>query len=355
MVSDLLANGGAERCAALLSIFFEQHNCKVHHVIVIDKIEYQYAGEVFNMGKLKNKSNGLLNRISRFIAMKRFFNSKKFDIIIDFRVKRYQIQEYIIAKYIYNSTLIVTIHNFMTEIYFPKNKLLANSIYKKAKLITVSNLITNKVLNKFEYKNVQTIYNPIDENLFLEKANENLNIDFEFILAIGRLTDIKQFNVIIECYNNSTLKSKNIKLIILGDGENRNSLQQLINELNLKEEVLLLGFKENPYKYMKQAKFLVLCSKFEGFPMVLIESLTCGTPLVSYNCPSGPSEIIKQNENGILVENQNKVAMTEALNEMISNKELYLHCKQNAKSSVERFSLENIGNQWLQLFKELKK
>jgi len=69
---------------------------------------------------------------------------------------------------------------------------------------------------------------------------------------------------------------------------------------------------------------------------------------------SGPNEIITQNENGILVENQNKIEMTNAMNKMISNKELYLHCKQNAKSSVERFSFENIGNQWLQLFNELK-
>ena len=349
MVSDHLANGGAERCAALLSVYFEQHNCKVHHIVVVDKVEYEYAGEIFNMGKLKNKSNGLFNRITRFFALKHFFDTNKFDFIIDFRVKRFQIQEFIIAKYIYNSPLIVTIHNFMTELYFPKNKLLANSIYKKAKLIT------NKILAEFDYKNVQTLYNPIDKEYFLEKANEELDIDFEYILAVGRFTDIKQFDVIINCYNDSILKSKNIKLIILGDGEEKKVLNQLVKKLNLINDVLILGFKQNPYKYMKNAKFLVMCSKFEGFPMVLIESLTCGTPLVSYDCPSGPSEIIIPNENGILVENQNKDEMTKAVNEMISNKELYLHCKQNAKSSVERFSLENIGNQWLQLFNELKK
>ena len=167
--------------------------------------------------------------------------------------------------------------------------------------------------------------------------------------------DKKQFDVIINCYNDSILKSKNIKLIILGDGEEKKVLNQLVKKLNLINDVLILGFKQNPYKYMKNAKFLVMCSKFEGFLMVLIESLTCGTPLVSYDCPSGPSEIIIPNENGILVEKQNKDEMTKALNEMISNKELYLHCKQNAKNSVERFSLENIGNQWLQLFNELKK
>ena len=83
--------------------------------------------------------------------------------------------------------------------------------------------------------------------------------------------------------------------------------------------------------------------------------MACETPVISFDCQSGPSEIIINNENGILVENQNKEKMIVAMNEMISNKKLYLHCKNHAKSSVEKFSIENIGNQWLQLFNSLNK
>ena len=131
--------------------------------------------------------------------------------------------------------------------------------------------------------------------------------------------------------------------------------QDLAKSLQQESNVVFLGNVQNPYAYYSQALFTTMTSKYEGFPMVLLESLACETPVVSYDLESGPSEIIINRENGLLVENQNKDEMTKALNEMITNKELYLHCKQNAKSSVERFSLENIGNQWLQLFNELKK
>ena len=86
-----------------------------------------------------------------------------------------------------------------------------------------------------------------------------------------------------------------------------------------------------------------------------MKALGSNIPVIAFNCESEPSEIVINKGNGILVKNQDFNQFKEAMNEMISNKELYLHCKQNAKSSVERFSLENIGKQWLQLFNELRK
>ena len=93
IVSDQLSTGGAERCSALLSVFFEKNNCRVHHVLVVDKIEYEFSGKVLNLGKLKDNSNGFFNKLKRFNVLRKFFSDNQFDFIIDFRVKKHQWQE----------------------------------------------------------------------------------------------------------------------------------------------------------------------------------------------------------------------------------------------------------------------
>ena len=118
----------------------------------------------------------------------------------------------------------------------------------------------------------------------------------------------------------------------------------------------LIDFKgvfHNPFPYYKNAKFYVLCSKNEGLSNAIIESLACETPVVAFDCFSGPREIITNHENGILVENQNFEKLSEAMNLMATDEKLYQHCKANAAKSVEKFSIEIIGKQWLKYLNEI--
>ena len=192
------------------------------------------------------------------------------------------------------------------------------------------------------------ILNPIDILAIEKFSKTSLDIDFQFIIAAGRMTENKQFDLLIKSYAASNLPENSIKLILLGDGENRKKLEVLAFELNLSDKIIFKGQVENPYSYFAKAKFLVLSSLHEGLPMVLLESLACGTPVISFDCLSGPSEIIENEQNGLLVENQNFNQLKEAINFFHENDTLYNYCKQNSKNSIEKFSLENIGNQWLE-------
>ncbi len=349
LIGDTLGEGGAERVQARLSIIFDSKGINVHHVIVRNIVEYKYAGTLFNMGLLKSEKNTLRNRLQRFSALKKYLEKHQFDYIIDFRVKNNFLQEFIIANYIYKSPYVMSIRSFDTNYYFPKNIFIAKQIYKKAfGIVTVSKALEERIRRDYGYKNVSTIYNPIEQ----EEAGLELQLDFQFIIGIGRMkTNIKQFDHLIKAYKKSNSRNHNIKLLLAGDGVYKKELELLVEKVELVDDVIFLGQIDNAKDYLKRAYFTALTSKNEGFPNVLLESLVNSTPVVAYNCESGPNEIIQNNENGLLVKNQDITEFTLAINKMISDKDLYENCKANAKSSIEKFNPEAIARRWFTFLK----
>ena len=346
-----LGIGGGEKVMANLSVFFEKQGIEVHNIIVLDVVDYTFSGKLVNLGTLKNKSNSVFNKLQRFLFLKRYLRENNFDFIIDFRFRIKPFQELLISKFLYKTKTIFTVHSYLIDHYMPNWSFLTRLMYQNCyKMVTITDKSKELIEFKHHLKNVQTIYNPINIEEIKSKYNETTDLNFEFIIGIGQMeTNIKQFDKLIEAYSNSILPNQNIHLVLLGDGVRISMLKALAKQKNIEDKVHFLGYQNNPYKYLRNAKFFVLSSQNEGLPNVILEALACEIPVVSFDCLSGPSEMISHKQNGLLVENQNVEKLTQAINLFVEDQKLYTICKENALQSVSRFSIENIGKQWLDL------
>ena len=253
-----------------------------------------------------------------------------------------------------NQNLVHIVHSSKLDTYLPSRKWVFDLIFKSVKaFICVSNSIKNKVQKTYHTNNVKTIYNTFDfsgSNLTTESTSVP---GFEYLLYFGRLEDkVKNLSLLIDAYKISNLESKGIKLVILGEGSDESKLVKKVETLELKDSIIFFPYMKNPLPFVEKAKFTVLTSRYEGFPMSILESLSVGVPIIAVDCP-GTDEIIEDGFNGLLVENFNPEVLAEAMNSFIFDKEVYQNCKRNSKRSIERFSLETISKDWEALINEM--
>lgn len=163
-------------------------------------------------------------------------------------------------------------------------------------------------------------------------------------LGIGRLEEQKDFATLIGAFHKMH-KQSSARLIIIGEGSLRSSLEKYIKELGLSESVDLPGFTNNPYCYLSNVDALVLSSRFEGLPTVLIEAMACGCPVVSTNCPSGPDEILKRGEFGELVPMGNCRALSEAMISVLDKPV----ASDILKEQAQFYSMDVISRKYLQV------
>lgn len=345
-----LSGGGSDKVMANLSLFFERQGFEVDIIIVLDEVSFPYSGKLVNLGLLKNQTNGLFNKIKRLKALRTYLNQNNFDFIIDFRFRTKIIQELILARFIYNAKTIFTVHSFLIDHYMPNNSVLTRLMYNHCWAnVAITEEMKTLIENKHHLKNVVMIHNPLNHEEIKKKQNEEIDLNFDFIIAVGQYeNEIKQFDKLISSYAKSDLSQKKIHLVIVGNGE-KSKLQKAISESEIQDFVHLIGYQNNPFKYIRKANFLVLSSKNEGFPNVILEALACEIPVVAFDCDFGPRDMISSFENGILVENQNWEKLTEAMNLFASDLDIYQKCKENTLQSIEPFLLEKIGQQWLNL------
>jgi len=223
---------------------------------------------------------------------------------------------------------------------------LKKSVSKIDKLI----VLTQKDKTQWErtHNNIICIPNPNP------LSNQTVaNLDRHRVITVGKLDAQKGYDILINVWALVHQKFPFWKLDIFGVGEWNEMLYNRICELDLSDSVKLCGLTNNVTEEYLKSSIYVMSSRYEGLPMVLIEAMSCGLPLVSFDCEYGPSEIITDAVDGFLVEENNLEKFAAKICLLIENDELRKDMGNMASINVQRYSKDKIMNQWIGLFESL--
>lgn len=196
---------------------------------------------------------------------------------------------------------------------------------------------------------IQCIYNPV-----IWKQNVGrYNRESKTILSAGRLTYQKGFDMLIDVASLFLKKYPDWKWLVMGEGEDRQMLEEKAQKKGLESQLLFPGNVDNIDDYYKDAAMFVMTSRFEGLPMTLLETKSFHLPIVSFDCKTGPKELIKEGVNGYLIPEGNKKEMAEKISELIENEEQRIQFSENAVLDMGRFELDSIMEKWDRLLKAI--
>lgn len=390
LVTISLGKGGAERAVANQSRMFAQMGYRVTTVVLRDPIDYEYSGELLHLGgKNPSPSGGLQARgrryrLRRFWRFYRFLQRDRPQVIIDHRPKKSLIKEWIYRKLIYRSQRVIYVcHSAYSSIYLTHSPgLFRRLLEPNTTLVSVSKHINDVILANQGFKNRTYIPNALSKDWFDFNLDESHRTNLDggnlsegqsvknkqsgddgpsdgpeadvlkqpYLLWYGRLDQkVKDLRFLIHAFDASMAKTKGIRLVILGSGPDAHALKELTRTLSLKDSVKFIDFDPKPQQLIAQAHAICLTSFYEGFPMVILESLALGTPVISLDIISGPSELIQHNQNGLLVSERNSRTFAEAIDRMCLDPVFYERAKAAARDSVKPYHESIVAQRWKQL------
>ncbi|MFX4284759.1 glycosyltransferase [Aliarcobacter butzleri] len=352
LIIDSLAGGGAEKINLRLAEMFIEKDFNVTIIIIKNIIEHK-INENIKIISLNYKKNGLPKIIRDF-----FYSHKLNQILNSIPNKKLIIGSLALSNKLMNCIdskhkFHYALHNTMTIAKFGQKNLLNKylkkreliRIYENKRIICVSDGVKEDILSlKIKPKSIEVIYNPFDFNEIRNKANEKIEFQFpenNYLIHVGRFAKVKRHDILIKAF--SKIKNKEIKLILVGQGEEKDNIKQLISELNLEKRIIFTNFQKNPFPIIKKAKALILSSDREGLPTVLIEALILNTPIVSTNCPSGPNEIMKSSLQRFLTKVGDYNDLADKINLILST-ELTID-----ENLIQKFNMNEIIKQYMKI------
>jgi len=365
-----LDGGGAERVVStLLNNLVEKYECYL--ILMENKISYELDKRIKIICLDENSNQSGIIKLLRLPVVSYKLNSivkkYRFGIVLSFLHRANYVN--ILAKSFSNHRAIISERIASSSLYSDSSitskisNILINRLYNKSDLIiSVSKAIVEDLKIHYKIKSKQiVIYNPYDIKNIRKLSSENISVNIDknkSIITVGSLCKRKNHQMLINAFNK--INKDNIKLYILGKGEEETSLKGLVKELKIEDRVIFLGYDNNPYKYLSKCGIFVLSSNSEGFPNVLAEAMICRCSVVSTDCLSGPREILAPNSNikfqlldeieqaeyGLLTPINNQEKLKEALDLLLSDNRLRKQYIDKIDERIKNFRLEKIVSEY---------
>lgn len=169
-----------------------------------------------------------------------------------------------------------------------------------------------------------------------------------YIAAMGRFAPQKGFDLLLRAFAEfiNSSHQREFHLVIMGEGAERNALEKLARDLKIHDRVIMPGRIDNAWPILAACECFILSSRFEGFPNALLEAMAVGAPAISFDCPSGPADIIKDGVDGLLIKNGDAAALADAMKKLIGDEELKQKLRNAAPRAMNRYSIKAITDQW---------
>lgn len=344
-----MTDGGAQRVISLIANYLDDHGHQVRIITFTGGDQYPLNADI---ERVRLHKQPLVKSVvfSGFFSLLSFYKKKaNRPDIMNSHIDLLGYMTIPVAK-IYGIKIIVSEHNNYLSRYTYQEKILWTFLYPMANAVTI---LTSFDLNYFSKKNKKVIVMPnpcsfeIAKNLPTNRKKE--------IVAIGQLNRYhhKGFDNLIKIAKKVGEKSSDWLFKIVGAGDHgREYLENLVLELGV-TNVEFTGYRTDIKDILNTAEIFILPSRFEGLPMTLLEACSQGTACIAYDCISGPSDILINEDNGLLIENQNIEVMVNEVVRLIEDNELRVRLQKNAPLALEKFSMDEVGQNWQKLLQEV--